>query len=99
MLHPEEKARIAIDKQLTRAGWEIVSREEYAPGCAAAVKEALMIGNHEADYLLFIDGKAIAVLEAKREENELGDDVRQQAEDYAHTPQNWPRANGPIRLS
>ncbi len=89
MLHPEEKARIAIDKQLTRAGWEIVSREEYAPGCAAAVKEALMIGNHEADYLLFIDGKAIAVLEAKREENELGDDVRQQAEDYAHTPQNW----------
>ena len=52
-----------------------MSREEYAPGCAAAVKEALMIGNHEADYLLFIDGKAIAVLEAKCEENDLGDDV------------------------
>ena len=37
MLHPEKIARIAIDKQLTRAGWEIVSREEYTPDSIAAV--------------------------------------------------------------
>lgn len=87
---PEEKARVKIDKQLTAAGWDIVSREEYVPGSASAVKEALMQGNTESDYLLFVDGKAIAVVEAKREENPLdGDEVRGQAEDYARHPQDW----------
>ena len=87
---PEEKARVKIDKQLTAAGWDIVSREEYVPGSASAVKEALMQGNTESDYLLFVDGKAIAVVEAKREENPLdGDEVRGQAEDYARHPRDW----------
>ena len=36
-----------------------------------------------------IDGKAIAVVEAKREENPLGDEVKKQAEDYAVSPQDW----------
>lgn len=39
-----------------------------------------MGGNTESDYLLFIDEKAIAVVEAKREENPLGDEVNKQAE-------------------
>lgn len=86
---PEEKARVKIDKQLTQAGWDIVSRDEYVPQSAAAVKEALMRGNTESDYLLFVDDKAIAVVEAKREENPLGEDVQAQAEDYARHPQDW----------
>ena len=86
---PEEKARVKIDKQLRNAGWDIISRDEYVPGIASAVKEALMLGNTESDYLLFIDDKAIAVVEAKREENPLGEDVQQQAEDYAAHPQAW----------
>lgn len=86
---PEEKARVKIDKQLNSAGWNIVSRDEYVPFDTTAVKEALMQGNTESDYLLFIDNKAIAVLEAKREENPLGDDVAGQAEDYANHPQSW----------
>ncbi|MBR5675321.1 MAG: hypothetical protein IKX14_02625, partial [Neisseriaceae bacterium] len=65
---PEEAARIKIDKQITNAGWDIVSRDEYVPSSTSAVKEALMQGSKESDYLLFIDGKAIAVIEAKREE-------------------------------
>ena len=48
-----------------------------------------MQGNHESDYLLFVDDKAIAVVEAKREENPLGEDVQAQAEDYACNPQSW----------
>lgn len=48
-----------------------------------AVKEALMQGGKESDYLLFIDNKAIAVIEAKKEENSLGIEVAQQAENYA----------------
>ncbi|HCX95299.1 MAG TPA: type I restriction endonuclease subunit R [Clostridiales bacterium] len=86
---PEEKARAKIDKQLTDAGWDIVSRNEYIPQSASAVKEALMQGNTESDYLLFIDDKAIAVVEAKREENPLADDVQIQAERYAGNPQSW----------
>lgn len=86
---PEEQARIKIDKQLNSAGWDIVSRDEYVPQSTSAVKEALMQGNTESDYLLFVDDKAIAVVEAKREENPLGEDVQQQAEDYACHPQNW----------
>ena len=86
---PEEKARVKIDKQLRNAGWDIVSRNEYLPNSTTAVKEALMVGNTESDYLLFIDGKAIAVVEAKREENPLGDEVKKQAENYAMSPQPW----------
>lgn len=47
-----------------------------------------MQGNTESDYLLFIDNKAIAVVEAKREAP-LGEDVAQQAEDYVTHPQSW----------
>ena len=86
---PEERARKIIDKQLTNVGWDIVSRNEYVPKSTSAVKEALMKGNKESDYLLFVDDKAIAVVEAKREENPLGSEVEKQAENYARTPQNW----------
>lgn len=86
---PEEKARIKIDKQLIDAGWDIVAREDYIPNYALAVKEALMQGGNESDYLLFIDNKAIAVIEAKREENNLGAEVAEQAENYAVTPEKW----------
>lgn len=86
---PEEKARVKIDKQLRNAGWDIVSRNEYLPNSTTAVKEALMVGNTESDYLLFVDGKAIAIVEAKREENPLGEDVKKQAENYAVSPQAW----------
>lgn len=52
---PEELARIKIDKQLNNAGWDIISRNEYLPNSTVAVKEALMKGNTESDYLLFVD--------------------------------------------
>ncbi|MCR5344884.1 MAG: DEAD/DEAH box helicase family protein [Lachnospiraceae bacterium] len=90
---PEELAREKIDKQLTRAGWNIVSRAEYVPLDALAVKEAIMQGaaadNKESDYLLFIGNKAIAVVEAKREENDLGKSVQDQAIGYATHPVGW----------
>lgn len=86
---PEELARVKIDKQLNNAGWDIVSRLDYLPNSTVAVMEGLMQGNTESDYLLFVEGKAIAVIEAKKEENNLGAVVAQQAENYAHTPQSW----------
>ena len=86
---PEELARVKIDKQLNNAGWDIISRNEYLPNSTVAVKEALMKGNTESDYLLFVDGKAIAVVEAKKESNKLGDEVAAQAEFYSANPQDW----------
>lgn len=86
---PEELARIKIDKQLQDSGWDIVSRMEYIPNTTSAVKEALMKGSKESDYLLFVEDKAIAVVEAKKEDNMLGEEVALQAEKYAATPQNW----------
>lgn len=86
---PEELARVKIDKQLQNAGWEVVSRNDYIPNTTAAIKEALMMGGTESDYLLFIEDKAIAVVEAKKESNDLGEEVAEQAENYAVTPQDW----------
>ena len=86
---PEEKARVKIDDMLNRAGWYVVDRDEYAPQTTSAIREALAQGNKESDYLLFIDNKAIAVLEAKRADNPLGEDVESQAENYARTPLSW----------
>ena len=88
-LLPEQLVRIKIDNQLKDAGWDIVTRDEYIPNHTQAVKEALMSGSTESDYLLFVDNKAIAIVEAKREENSLGNDVASQAEDYAVNPRSW----------
>lgn len=86
---PEEKARVKIDEKLSKAGWYIVDRDDYIPQTTSAIREALTQGNKESDYLLFIDNKAIAVLEAKRADNPLGKDVESQAENYARTPLSW----------
>ena len=86
---PEEQAREKIDKQLKDAGWIVDSRKNYMGEYPTAEKEALMEGNKESDYLLFIENKAIAVIEAKREENKLEKDVREQAEYYANHPQDY----------
>ena len=86
-MFPEEKARIKIDEQLTSAGWEVVTRFEYNRKNPSAVVEASMSGRKESDYLLFIDNKAIAVVEAKRAENSLDELVAQQAENYTLNPQ------------
>ena len=82
---PEEKARQKIDQWFTEAGWKVINREDYEPTCTAvAIREGLLKGNLEADYFLFINGKAVGVLEAKREDiDALSDKVCEQAVLYA----------------
>ena len=89
-MKPEEKARLWIDCQLEDAGWKVVSRGEFTASIsAAAVAEGLMKGGLEADYLLFLNGKAIGVVEAKAEHVSLDEVVSRQAENYAHKPLSW----------
>lgn len=66
MTTPEEHARQIIDQQLTAAGWKVQTYREMnlAAGPGLAVTE--FPGAHgPADYLLYLDGKAIGVVEAK----------------------------------
>ena len=85
-MKPEEKARKVIDKLFAASGWQVVDRENYAPTIsAAAIEEGLLNHNMEADYLLFINGKAVGVLEAKKEEVDVSADwVKAQAENYVN---------------
>ena len=84
---PEEKARVKIDRWFTDAGWKVVNRDEYEPTMTAvAVREGLLKGNKEADYFMFINGKAVGVLEAKREEVDVSSDmVSNQVATYARS--------------
>ena len=83
---PEEKARVRIDQMFSDAGWKVVSRDEYSPSIsAAAIEEGILRGGKEADYLLFINGKAVGVLEAKKASTDVSSDkVIGQAEGYTH---------------
>ena len=87
---PEEKARQKIDRWFADAGWKVVNRDEYEPTCTAvAIREGLLKGNLEADYFLFINGKAVGVLEAKREETDaFASKVCDQATLYARSVPN-----------
>ena len=87
---PEEKARIKIDQWFADAGWEVINRDEYEPtSTAVAIREGLLKDNLEADYFLFINGKAVGVLEAKREETDaFSSIVCEQAALYAKSVPN-----------
>lgn len=46
----------------------------------------MLDGHREADYFLFVNGKAVGVLEAKREEKDISsDEVSEQAIMYARS--------------
>ena len=88
---PEEQARVYIDKMFDDAGWQVTDRDDYNPSISAvAIREGLLKGNLEADYLLFIDGKAVGVLEAKKEATDVQSlAVIKQAENYTHKVPSW----------
>ena len=67
-LTPEQQAREEIDKALDAAGWLLQDRAELnlSAGPGVAVREFQMANGHGfADYLLFVEGHAVGVLEAK----------------------------------
>jgi len=67
-LTAEARARVVIDRQLVSCGWLVQDRVEMnlLAGVGVAVREFIMATDHgRADYLLFIDGKAVGAIEAK----------------------------------
>lgn len=69
-LTPEAKARVEIDRKLADAGWAVQDARAVNLSAAqgVAVREFVMRAPHgRADYLLFVDGRASGVIEAKKE--------------------------------
>src|SRR5258708_10238914 len=81
---PEDRARQTIDRLLEAAGWKIQDRKDAdlsQPG-GVAIREFPMPGRDEADYLIFVDGKALGVVEAKKEGETLTH-VQRQTDKYS----------------
>jgi hypothetical protein len=94
---PEEKARQQIDRMLDAADWTIQDLRELnlSAGPGVAVRE-FPLQSGEADYLLFVDRKAVGVGEAKPEGTTLSG-VAEQSEKYlAGVPANLPHAQEPL---
>lgn len=66
---PEAQARVEIDRQLLESGWVIQNQDEInlSAGFGVAIRELKLKSGHGfADYLLFVNGQAVGVLEAKK---------------------------------
>ncbi|MBS0149858.1 MAG: DEAD/DEAH box helicase family protein [Nitrospira sp.] len=67
---PEDKAREQIDKVLENAGWHVQDYKHAHVNAGRGIvlrNFPLASGHGFADYLLYIDGKAAGVIEAKKE--------------------------------
>lgn len=67
-MEAEQQTRKKIDQLLNAAGWVIQDRSNFDRNCALGVscREFLTSDGKEADYMLFVGGKAIGVIEAKK---------------------------------
>lgn len=92
MPQPEEQARTKIDQLLTAAGWVLQDRDAFDrnAGVGVAVREfPLMAG--PCDYLLFVEGKAAGVIEAKKAGVTLSGVVEQSHRYMANVPEHVAR--------
>jgi len=90
---PEQLARIQIDAQLSAAGWTVQSMGELnlSASRGVAVREMQSMGG-PADYILFVDGKALGIVEAKKAGTTLSSVAEQSARYTAAKkwiPQRW----------
>ncbi|MES9837678.1 MAG: DEAD/DEAH box helicase family protein [Candidatus Thiodiazotropha sp.] len=98
----EAQTREAIDRKLTDAGWVIQDKKRINlyESLGVAVRE-MDTDTGPADYLLFIDGKACGIIEAKREGTDLGG-VAEQSARYATSHikfiERWVAEDQPLPL-
>lgn len=94
---PEQKARQEIDRQLDQAGWIVQNPSEINifAGPGVAIRE-FPLNSGFADYLLYLDGKAAGVIEAKPEGHTLTG-VEIQSDKYNEgLPSNVPHYHLPL---
>jgi type I restriction enzyme, R subunit len=97
---PETKARQQIDRKLRQAGWVIQDMKDInlSAGIGVAVRE-YPTDSGPADYVLFVNGYAVAVIEAKQDS--AGENLtvtEAQTERYATAHLRWRKDNAPLRF-
>ena len=97
--HPEQQAREDIDRLLEAAGWSVqdaANTNIYAAQGVAIREFPLKQGHGFADYLLYVDGKAAGVIEAKKQGVTLTG-VETQSDKYTQgLPDGLPRWHNPL---
>jgi len=99
-MNPEELARRDIDRKLAQCGWHVQNRNEMNISAAegVAVREFPMLTG-EADYLLYVKGKAIGVIEAKPKGHSLIGVETQSAKYTGALPPDIPAHGPPLPFS
>ncbi len=95
---PEQKSRREIDARLTASGWIVQDRDhlDLTAGRGIAVREFPMkSGFGFADYMLYLDRKALGAVEAKAEGTLTGVEA-QSAKYAAGLPDNLPAHHRPL---
>ncbi|MCB1760948.1 MAG: DEAD/DEAH box helicase family protein, partial [Gammaproteobacteria bacterium] len=99
MPQKEQQARVTIDQLLEKAGWHLCDADEANIHISrgVAVREfPLQSGHGFADYLLYVDGAAAGIIEAKREGVTLSG-AETQASKYAEgLPEGLPAWRRPL---
>ena len=96
---PEQQARETIDASLAAAGWVVQDARAANPYAAkgVALREfPLERGHGTADYILYIDGKAAGVVEAKKAGSTLTGVETQTGKYSTGLPARLPRAFDPL---
>ena len=97
MTTPEQQARQEIDRQLAQCGWLVQDYRamNLSADLGVAVREFLLT-TVEADYLLYADGRAIGVIEAKPEGHTLKGVETQSAKYAEGLPEGLPHYHLPL---
>ena len=98
-LPAEARARVEIDRQLVAAGWVVQDRKHLNPYASqgVAVREFIMAPGHgRADYLLFVDHKAVGAIEAKPSGTPLAGVESQSAKYATGLPSDLPALTSPL---
>ncbi|GBQ57991.1 type I restriction endonuclease subunit R [Komagataeibacter swingsii] len=96
--NPEQIARDQIDKHLVEAGWHVQTMKEldWSAGQGIAVRE-YQTDTGPADYVLFVDKRAVGVIEAKPKEwGHKITTVEEQSSDYATAKLKWVNNKEPL---
>ncbi|MGX1004040.1 superfamily II DNA or RNA helicase/integrase [Roseovarius sp. MBR-38] len=96
--NPEQIARDQIDRRLEAAGWQVQDKASLNPNAAlgVAVRE-YPTDTGPADYVLFVDARAVGVVEAKPDSwGERLTIVEEQSSGYAAARLKWVNNNEPL---
>jgi type I restriction enzyme, R subunit len=96
-MKPEEKARQQIDRLLEAAGWTVQDYQELhlSASLGVAVRE-FPLSEGFADYLLFVGGNAVGVVEAKPTGTTLSGVAEQTTKYVTSVPANVPTVQLPL---